>query len=231
LGLKRLRILKQKERGTMTLKLALGLVSLAAFAQTPGQNPMTVKVNPPTPDLAATKVRLIALADDPAKTKEILADDEQALAPILPYSVLLKNEGPRKLRAVGVRFSWITADDPRHPRSLILTLTAMAHANDPDQIGPGDYQLFTPVQTVNQYLAQSPEIRKQLGHFPAHPATPSVGQLSMLTLAETIQQGLDRLQIASGFEASLDGVVLEDYSYVGEPQLREILVRRNSLIH
>jgi hypothetical protein len=216
----------------MTLKLALGLLllSLAAFAQTPGQNPMTVKVLPPTPDVAATKVRLISLADDPAKTKEILGDDEQVLAPILPYSVLLKNEGPRKLRAVGVRFSWITADDPRHPRSLVLTLTAMAHANDPDQIGPGDYQLFTPVQAVNQYLAQSPQDRKR-GHFGQPPATASVGRFSPLTLAETIQQGLDQLMIASGFEAYLDGVVFEDYSYVGEPQLREILVRRNSLIH
>ena len=113
----------------------------------------------------------------------------------------------------------------------ILTLTAMSHENDPDQIAPGDYQLFTPVQTVNQYLAQSPETRKGGHHFGVRPSTASVGRFSTMTLAETIQQGLDELQIASGFEATLDGVVLEDYSYVGEPQLREVLVRRNSLIH
>jgi hypothetical protein len=91
-----LEILKQEKRQPMTLKLVLlGLLSLAAFAQTPGPYPMTVKVSPPTLDVAATKVRLLALSDDPAKTKEILADDEQALAQILPYSVLIKNEGSK----------------------------------------------------------------------------------------------------------------------------------------
>jgi hypothetical protein len=102
----------------MTIKLALGLLSLAAVAQTP-QNPMTVNIRPPTPDVAATKVRLLALADD-AKTKEILADDEEALAAILPYSVLVKNESARKLRAIGVSFRW--NDGTRIPRNSDLDL-------------------------------------------------------------------------------------------------------------
>lgn len=220
----------------MTLKLALGLLSFAAFAQTPGQNPMTVKVRPPTPDVAATKVRLLALSDEPAQTKHILADDEQALAPILPYSVLIKNESDRKLKAVGVKFSFTTTQgtNPPHPRpaGLILTLTAMANPNDPDQISPGEFQLFTPVQAVNQFLAESAQARKGV-RFGQRPATGSVGPISTLTLAETIQQGLDRLMIApeSKFEASLEGLVFEDYSYVGSQRLRETLLRYNNLIH
>jgi hypothetical protein len=63
-------------------------------------NPMIVSIRPPTLDVAATKVRLLALADDAAKAKEILGDDEQALAQILPYSVLLKSESARKLKAL-----------------------------------------------------------------------------------------------------------------------------------
>jgi len=207
----------------MTIKLALGLLSLAAFAQTP-QNPMTVNIRPPTLDVATTKVRLLALADDAAKTKEILADDEQALAQILPYSVLIKNESARKLRAVGVTFRW--NDGSRIPSSLTLTLTAMAHEADPDQIPPGGYRLFTPVQAINQYLVQSPEVRKG-GHF----RQASVGQRPPSSLADTIQQGLAQLMIAGGFEAWLERVVFEDYSYVGSPRLLGSLQRYNNLIH
>jgi hypothetical protein len=180
-------------------------------------------------------VRLLALSDDAAQTKAILGDDAAALAPILPYSVLLKNESTRKLRAFAVRFSYQSTEGTNPPRAqtrgLTLTLTAM-NANDPDQISPGGFQLFTPVQVINQYLAESAEARrgKQFGQ---QPTTPSVSRYTTLTLAETIQQGLDRLMIVPGtrFEAFLEGVVFEDYSYVGSPRLREILVRKNSLIH
>jgi hypothetical protein len=190
---------------------------------------MTVNIRPPTIDVAATKVRLLALSDDPAKTKEILADDEQTLAQILPYSVLLKNESERKLRAIGVRFSWTNAEG--RPRGLILTLTMMMHEADPSQMAPGDYQLFTPVQAVNQYLAQAPQARKR-GRF-QQPSSPSVGQFSSLSLTETVQQGLDELAIPPGgkFEAFLEGVVFEDYSYVGSKRLLESLQRYNNLIH
>jgi hypothetical protein len=100
---------------------------------------MTVSIRPPTLDVAVTKVRLLALSDDAAKTKEILGDDEQALAQILPYSVLLKDESVRKLRAVALTFRFNSTDlPPQLPRKLTLTLTAMAHQNDPDQIGPGE---------------------------------------------------------------------------------------------
>ena len=208
------------------------VIQAQPLANVQSTNPMTVSIRPPTLDVAATKVRLLALADDAAKTKEILGDDEQALAPILPYSVLVKNESARKLRAVAVTFCFIATDlPPQLPRKLTLTLTAMAHANDPDQIDPGDYQLFTPVQAVNQYLAESPQARKG-SHFGQRIA-PSVGPFSTLTLAETIQQGLERLKIASGsgFEAYLEGVVFEDYSFVGSQRLRESLQRYNNLIH
>jgi hypothetical protein len=54
----RLGILKQKERGTMTLKLALGLLSFAAFAQTPGQSSNNLPPIPPIKGLvvASTSV-------------------------------------------------------------------------------------------------------------------------------------------------------------------------------
>jgi hypothetical protein len=83
---------------------------------------------------------------------------------------------------------------------------------------------------VNQYLAESPQARKG-AHFGQQAA--SVGTFSTLTLAETVQQGIDRLQIASGsgFEAYLEGVAFEDYSFVGSPRLREALIRQNNLIH
>jgi hypothetical protein len=35
----------------------------------------------------------------------------------------------------------------------------------------------------------------------------------------------------STFEASLEGVVFEDYSFVGSQRLRETLLRYNNLIH
>jgi hypothetical protein len=66
----------------------------------------------------------------------------------------------------------------------------MAHANDPDQIGPGEFQLFTPVQAVNQYLAESSQARKGVRFGQRTATAPSFGQISTLTLAETIQQGL-----------------------------------------
>jgi hypothetical protein len=216
----------------MTLKLALGLLlSFAAFAQTPGPNPMTVKVRPPTPDVAATKVRLLALSDDAAKTKEILADDEQALAQILPYSVLVKNESARKLRAISVTFAYTSTNLPPklNPRKLTLTLTAMSHEADPGQIDSGGYQFFSPVQAVNQYLSASPQDRKG-GHFKQ--AGPAIGPPPS-SLADAIQQGLAKLNIApgSGFEAYLEGVVFEDYSFVGSQRVRESLIRYNNLIH
>lgn len=204
-----------------TLFVLLCLLPLAAFAQ-------VVKILPSTLDVGATKVRLLALSDDAAKTKEILADDEQALAQILPYSVLLKNESARKLRAIGVRFSWTDADGS--PKGLILTMTMMMHQDDPSQIAPGGYQLFTPVSAVNQYLTQAPEARKR-GRF--QQSSPSVGQYSSLSLAQTVQQGLDGLAIPpdSKFEAFIEGVVFDDYSYVGSKRLLGTLQRHNNLIH
>jgi hypothetical protein len=215
-----------KERFACYALVALFLTAVIQaqpLANVQSTNPMTVSIRPPTLDVAATKVRLLALSDDAAKTKEILGDDEQALAQILPYSVLIKNESVRKLKAIGVRFQWFAVGDTRYPRKLILTLTM---DSEPEQMIPGGYRLFTPVQAVNQYLSQSPSARKG-GHF-----RQAVGQQhTSLTLADTIQQGLDRLQIASGFEAYLEGVVFEDYSFVGSPMLRQALVRYNDLIH
>jgi hypothetical protein len=102
----------------------------------------------------------------------------------------------------------------------------MMHAEDPGQIEPGGYELFTPIQAINQYLFQSPQDRKG-GHFKAQ-----IGQQrTSLSLADTIQQGLAQLMIAGGFEAYLEGVVFDDYSFVGSPMLRQVLVGYNNLIH
>jgi hypothetical protein len=35
----------------------------------------------------------------------------------------------------------------------------------------------------------------------------------------------------SEFEAYLEGVAFEDYSFVGSPRLRDALIRQNNLIH
>jgi hypothetical protein len=109
--------------------------------------------------------------------------------------VLIKNESARKLKAIGVRFSWDNNAPGPPKKSLILTLTMMTRGNDdPDQVAPGGYRIFTPIQAINQYLAQSLQNRRR-GHFQT---TPSVGPQTSSSLAETIQQGLNRLGIGSG---------------------------------
>ena len=218
-----------KERFACYALVALFLsavIQAQSLANVQSTNPMTVSIRPPTLDLAATQVRLLALSDEPTKTAEILGDDAQTLAPILPYSVLLKNESSRGLKAIGVRFSWDNNVPGPPRRSLILT-TTLSRANDPDQLVPGGYRLFTPVSAINQYLSESPQERKR-GHL----SGPSIAEQSALSsLAQTVQQGLDQWQFGSAFEATLECVVFEDYSYVGSQRLRESLQRSNSLIH
>ena len=220
--------------------LAACLIAMAAYSQPAPQNPMTVNIRPSTLDVAATKVRLLAIPEHADKAKEIMADDEQALTPIVPYSVLIKNESDRKLKAVGVRFRWPNDKKVPPTKSLILMLTMMMHAEDPTQLAPGGHLLFTPVSVINQYLALAPEDRKK-GYFQtssrpsaAPPGSSSIGQqLAYPSLAETMQQGLGRfgIQSTSEFEALLEGVVFEDYSYVGSEQLFQSLLRYNNLIH
>ena len=202
------------------------VIQAQPLANVQSTNPMTVSIRPPTLDVAATQVRLLALSDDAAKTQEILGDDAQTLAQILPYTVLLKNESARGLKAIAVRFSW-DSNLPGPPRRSFILTSPLSGANDPDQLVPGGYRLFTPVAEINEYLSQSPQNRKGR-HF----SGPSIAsQSALLPLAQTVQQGLARLAIGSGVEANLECVVFEDYSFVGSQMLRESLQRYNNLIH
>jgi hypothetical protein len=162
-----------------------------------------------------------------ATVEAILGKDREVLAPVMPYAVLVVNGSSRKLRAVSIRFQWKNTEG--HLRQNILSLTAMSSENDPGQILPGAAHVFTPVGFVNQYLAMEPIKRKP---FPQNTQIGTTSSASVGTnFALVAQQRLKDLKIAGGVNVYLEGVVYDDYTYVGSDRLFGSMQRYQSKVH
>jgi hypothetical protein len=209
-----------------------GLLLTAIFTSTMAAQ-ISVQIQPSTFDVAATGVHLVSLNDiGHTKTVEaILGEDREVLSPLLPYAVLVVNGSSRKLRALGIRFQWKNTEG--HPRQNVLTLTAMSSENDPGQILPGAAHVFTPIGFVNQYLAMQPIKRKPFLQNSQIGTTSSASvQLAPGTnFASFAQQKLKDLKIAGGVNVYLEGVVYDDYTYVGSDRLFGPMQGYESKVH
>lgn len=205
-----------------------GLLVTAIFTSTMAAQ-TSVQIQPSTLDVAATGVHLVSLSDvqHTRTVAAILGEDRGVLAPLLPYAVLAVNGSSRKLRAVGIRFRWNNTEG--RPTQNILSLTAMSSENDPGQMLPGAAHVFTPVGFVNQYLAIEPIKRKP---FPQHTQIGTTNSTSVGTnFALVVQQRLRDLKITGGVNVYLEGVVYDDYTYVGSDRLFRPMQRYQSKVH
>jgi len=178
------------------------------------------------PDVEATGIKLVPATDSgrTALLNAILARDADLIAPVLPYSVLLVNGSSHKLRAIGILYQWKDADG--HPRGSVRVLGAM-QPQDPAQLSPGDVRFFSPLQEVNQYLAASTTDRQD-GKFIDEAGVTSVSD----TLPLLIHEEATNLAAVSGsFTASIEGIVFEDFRYLGSDNLLRFLQRTRPQIH
>jgi len=207
----------------MKFTLTLGLLSLAAFAQSPleGQTMQLIE----KPEFTAAGITAV-LAAGSAHTAALIQDDA-ILSPLVPFSVLVTNNSGRKLRAIGVRFEW---KENGFPRGAVNILTAMAHDNDPNQIASGTTMLMTPTQDANDFALKSPEQRK--ARF-AKPPQSSVGSgvQSQSDLGAKIGETVGRLNTVSDLRATLECVVFDDFSFVGSANARRMLHDHEPRIH
>jgi hypothetical protein len=186
-----------------------------------------VQIQPNTLDVAATGVQIIALNDigHTATVEELIGQDGAMIAKLLPYTVLVVNGSSRKLRAVTVRWTWKKSTGK--PGGITLTLTAMSHADDPTQLGPGDGQLFTPIQSVNQYLG----LQHRLRRGSATVVSGAGVNQAPVDYSSIIPKRLGLMDIASDVQAFLEGVVYENYSFVGSDRLFGSLQRYEPKVH
>ena len=204
-----------------------GLLFVAIFSSIMAAQPPTVQIQPVTLDVAATGVQIIALNDigHTATVEELIGQNGAMIAPLLPYAVLVVNGSPHKLRAVTVRWTWKKSTGK--PGGITLTLTSMSRADDPTQLVPGDGQLFTPIQSVNQYLGLQHRLRRG--------SATKVGGASVsqapVDYSSIIPKRLGLMDIASDVQAFLEGVVYEDYSFVGSDRLFSSLQRYEPKVH
>jgi hypothetical protein len=187
-----------------------------------------VQIQPSTLDVAATGVQLVSLDDigHTATVEELLGQDGAMVAKLLPYTALVVNGSSRKLRAVTVRWTWKKSTGK--PGGITLTLTSMSRSDDPTQMVPGDGQLFTPIQSVNQYLGLQHQIRR--GGSTTAASGGGVGR-APVDYNSIIPKQLGLMDIASDVQAFLDGVVFEDYSFVGTDRLFSSLQRYEPKVH
>lgn len=204
-----------------------GLFVAAIFSSIMAAQPL-VQIQPSALDVVATGVHLVSLDDigHTATVEALIGQDREMIAPLLPYAVLVVNGSSRKLRAVGVRWRWKKSDGK--PSGITLTLTSMSREDDPTQLAPGDGKLFTPIQSVNQYLGLQHRLRR--GQQAAAPAGASVGR-APVDFSSIIPNRLGLMDIASDVQALLECVVYEDYSFVGTAKLFSSMQRYEPRVH
>jgi hypothetical protein len=206
----------------MMLKLALGLLSFAAFAQE-----QTMQLTE-SPEFTAAGITVVLASSHAAETAAIIQGDEALLGPIVPFSVLVTNNSGRKLKAIGVRFTW--KDSRGFPGGAVNILTAMVNDNDPNQIATGTTMLMTPTQDANDFALKSPEQRKARFTQSSQPSIGS-GVQSKSDLGAKIGETAGRLNTVSDLRATLECVVFDDYSFVGSANARRMLHDHEPRIH
>ena len=228
----RRRLLKAAAAGLATSLLQWILATVVVSTIVTAQTVIEIRRGPA--DVASAGIKLVA-ADDPeyvATLQTILADDAPSLAPLLPYSVLVVNGSPQKLRAISVNFQWKDAEENSRGRSL--TLTAMTLPEDPTELAPGEIRLITPISVANQYIALPPANRRtffQNAQLSSGGANATVTQISSATLPTVLQQQVDALALMMDFRAFVEGVVFHDFSYLGSENLLTFIQRGRPEVH
>ena len=226
------RLLKAAAAASETSLLQGILVTVVVSTIVTAQTAIEIRRGPA--DVAAAGIKLVAAnAPEQAETVQtILADDAPSLAPLLPYSVLVVNDSPQKLRAISVNFQWKDAEENSRGRSL--TLTAMTLPEDPTELAPGEMRLITPIPLANQYIAVPPANRKaflQSGQLGSGAANATVTQVSSAALPTILQQEANALASMTDFRAFVEGVVLHDFSYLGSDNLLTFIQRGRPEVH
>jgi hypothetical protein len=188
-----------------------------------------VQIQPSSLDVAATGVYLASLDDigHSATVEAIVGQDGPMLSTILPYGVLVLNNSNRSLRAVNIKFQWTNTGG--HIRSLWLTL---ASTESPSTfIAPGHAEVFTPVGVVNQYLARDGAKRKASPGQISNGTGTVTSQPPATAFPQIIKQQLDHMAIGKNFQANIEGVVFDDFTFVGSDRSFEGMQSHEPKVH
>lgn len=209
--------------GTSTMLFDRRIVIALCFVGTMAAQPL-VQIQPGPADIAAAGIKLAAIntPEHARKVAEILGDDANLLAPLLPYSVLLVNGSTKRLRGIGIFFRWENPEIAPRAYGLILS-----RGLDPEYSLrlplPGEIKIFTPSPSATGYLSIPPPRRRQ----------PLSGSTVIMATSfqDALQQDISRLSKYTNFRASIDGVLFEDYLYVGLSNVFGMLQGDNPEIH
>ena len=202
---------------------------LAAILSGIATSERLVQIQPSNLDVAATGVRLVSLDDigHTATVEAIVAQDGPILSTILPYGVLVLNNSNRSLRAVNIKFQWTNTGG--HTRSLWLTL---ASTESPSTfIAPGHAEILTPVGVVNQYLARDPAKRHASPGRISNGTGTVTGQPPATAFPQIIKQQFDHMAVGKDFQANIEGVLYDDYTFVGSDRSFEGMQSHEPKVH
>ena len=110
----------------------------------------------------------------------------------------------------------------------------MTLPEDPHELALGETRLITPVPIANQYIAVPPAGRKtsfQDAHLASGGGNATVTQVSSANLPTILQQEADALASMTEFRAFVEGVVFDDFSYVGSENLLTFIQRGRPEVH
>jgi hypothetical protein len=180
------------------------------------------------PEFTAAGITVELATSRAADTARLIQGDEELLSPLVPFAVLVTNNSGRKLRAIGVRFTW--KDSRGFSGGAVNILTAMANDDDPGQVASGTTMLMTPTQDANDYALQPLAQRKIRFSKPSQPSIVS-GVQSKSDLGAKIGETVGRLNNVSDLKATLECVVFDDYSFIGSANARRMLQDHEPRIH
>jgi hypothetical protein len=154
------------------------------------------------PEIQAYGVTLVP-ADSPAASEhigKIAGSDVGAIKSLLPYSVVLVNNGGNRLLATLVGFRWTDSSDIPHTFTFALNDFNRGY---PSQIAPGGSRLFLLQRGLNLYFAR-------------RAARPEKADRTSLTQSANLIKGItSTVTHAKSITAFIDSVVIEGYGIVG----------------
>lgn len=194
----------------MSLKIAL-LISVAGGA-------LVLGAGPPKMNIHAAPVQWLQVIDSthpefPKRVHSALRRDAnlaETLAPVLPFSVVITNNGDQDITGVGIRFTYNTTDG----RQLNRDFFYHSFSNPNDSVIPkGEGRLFTPLKTTNALAG---------GATSAGMVDPQGNHLPPLQSASE-KHVLDALDKAPQVHVSIDLLVSRDGRSTGPDEAKTIL--------
>jgi len=214
---------------TRTLLLCMAVLT-GLTAQT--SNPMQIQNKYTAISAARVQITLATDLGNSTVLGNILAGDSTAIGPLVPYGVLVTNQSAKNLRAIGVTFQWSNPNPVVGPPQFTTfqVLTAF-QPNDPSRTPPGGSMLFTPVQSVNQYLAVPASQRGAFLGRAQISTSAGVIQQPPANIAALVASTLSQLPAPQSISVNIEGVVFDDWSFVGGNALFTKLQEVQPLIH